>query len=58
MEFSTEQTELPMNEPNIDSRFKNVKEFKASDGSFYITNGRIELRDTDGNIVVLLDANG
>lgn len=57
-EFQLEQTSLPMDEPNTQQRFKNVKELKASDGSFRISKGRLELRDSSGNIVILLDANG
>lgn len=58
MEFSLQNTELPMNQPNTDQRFKNVKELKAGDGSFKLTSGKLELRDSNGNIVILLDANG
>lgn len=47
-----------MNQPNTDQRFKNVKELKAGDGSFKLTSGKLELRDSNGNIVILLDANG
>jgi uncharacterized protein YxjI len=59
MEFDLSQTpeQYPMQE-NTGERFKNVKELKAGDGSFLIRKGRLELRDTAGNIVILLDANG
>jgi hypothetical protein len=57
-EFILEPKPLEMAEPNTDKVFKNVKEFKASDGSFAIKEGRVEMRDTDGNIVILFDPNG
>lgn len=58
MEFVTNENPLVDENPNTDKVFKNVKELKASDGSFRIKDGRVELRDTAGNIVILLDANG
>lgn len=36
----------------------NVKKLTSGDGSFNIQNGRIELRDANNLIVILLDANG
>ena len=57
-EFSSSNEELLMDAPNNDKSFKNVKEIKSSDGSFAIRDGRLEMRDTAGNIVILLDPNG
>lgn len=57
-EFTLKYQPLAMDEPNTDKVFKNVKEIKASDGSFQIKDGRLELRDSSGNIVILMDANG
>lgn len=57
-EFTIEPQPLIDENPNTDKVFKNVKELKAGDGSFMIKEGRIELRDTAGNIVILMDANG
>ena len=58
-EFET--TPQPLDIPTSESNggaYKNVKEIKSGDGSFYIHEGAIELRDSSGNIVVLIDANG
>ena len=57
-EFTLQPSELPMERPNTDQNFKNVKEFRASDGSFAIKDGKTEFRDTSGNIVILIDPNG
>lgn len=51
MEFTIEPQPLIDENPNTDKVFKNVKEFKTSDGSFSIKDGRMEFRDTYGNIV-------
>jgi hypothetical protein len=52
----------PLQEPNSNMNgeyFKNVKEVKVGDGSFYVSqSGRVELRDSLGNISILLDPNG
>lgn len=37
---------------------RNVKEFSVGNSDFVIRNGRLEIRDSSGNIVVLIDANG
>jgi len=50
-EFKLEPQPLPMDEPNIQERYKNVKEFKTSDGTFQIKDGKIEFRDSDGNML-------
>lgn len=57
-EFTIEPQPLIDEKPNTEKRFKNVKEIKAGDGSFEIYEGKLVLRDSAGNIVVLLDANG
>jgi hypothetical protein len=57
-EFTVEPKsyDLPQEDPN-GGTFKNVKEIKAGDGSFYISGGKLELRDSIGNVVILMDAN-
>ena len=59
-EFTVEnaQLDIPQTPQNGDV-FKNVKELKAGNGNFYVdASGKITLRDTSGNIVVLIDPNG
>jgi hypothetical protein len=36
----------------------NIKRLRAGDGSFQIENGALKLRDSNGNVVVIIDANG
>ena len=47
--------QISRNNPEI---FNNIKRLRSGDGTFNIANGRIELRDSTGNIVVIIDANG
>jgi hypothetical protein len=55
-EFTIEPRSYEQQSTNGES-FKNVKEIKSGDGSFYISSGKIELRDSSGNVVILIDAN-
>jgi hypothetical protein len=57
-ELNIEQQPLNDESKNSPEIFNNVKKIRSGDGTFNIANGRIELRDASGNIVVLLDANG
>jgi hypothetical protein len=36
----------------------NIKRLRSGDGSFQIENGALKLRDSSGNVVVIIDANG
>jgi len=56
-EFTLEDTGLNTEEVGGFDQ-SNIKRLRAGDGSFEIVNGTIKLRDTSGNIVVLIDANG
>jgi len=62
MEFNTVENPLQEQPFNIEQvggeYFSNVKRIRSGDGSFLIANGKIELRDSSGNIIVLIDANG
>ena len=40
------------------SEIKDVRSFSMGDGVFKIINGRMEIRDSNGNIVILIDPNG
>lgn len=48
-EFEIQPSELPMNEPNKDQRFKNVKEIKIGDGTFSVKEGVLKV----GEITVI-----
>jgi len=56
-EFTLEDTGLNTEEVSGFDQ-SNVKRLRSGDGSFEIVNGKIILRDTDGNITFLADANG
>ena len=59
-EFNIEPTplDIPGNTPNGEV-LKNVKELKVANGNFYIDpSGKLELRDANGNVVILMDPNG
>ena len=60
MEFTQEPQ--PLDIPQIDQNggtYKNVKEIKSGDGSFYIdSSGKSEWRDSLGNVVIVIDPNG
>ena len=58
-EFQTTPKPLEMDEPTYQDRLKNLKELKVANGNFNIDeNGAMTLRDSAGNIVILLDPNG
>ena len=49
----------PINAPDQSGQYiDNVKRLRSGDGSFKLEQGALELRDSSGNIVVILDANG
>lgn len=56
------QEPRPLDLPNVNSNgesFKNIKEMKVGNGNFYVdASGKLELRDSSGNVVVVLDPNG
>lgn len=57
--FTIEETYQLEDNSNDDIQvLNNLKKIRSGDGTFNIAQGRIELRDSSGNIVVLLDANG
>ena len=57
-EFIIENKPLDTNKQSGDS-LKNIKELKAGNGNFYVdASGKIELRDTAGNVTVSIDPNG
>jgi hypothetical protein len=53
-----EITPIDGSSENTGKYLNNLKKLRAGNGSFNIENGRIELRDSSNNIIVLLDANG
>jgi len=58
-EFTLQETELNQDSIPVGGNiFNNVKRLSSGDGSFLISEGKIELRDSDGNVVVKFDANG
>jgi len=59
-EFNIEPQPLDIPQPNQNGEvLKNVKELKVANGNFYIDpSGKLELRDSNGNVVILLDPNG
>lgn len=59
-EFVTENKPLDLPQQNANGEsLKNVKEIKSGDGSFYVdTTGKSEWRDSNGNVVILIDPNG
>ncbi len=57
-EVTPRPLEIPTSEPNGGS-YKNIKEMKVGNGNFYVdASGKLELRDSSGNVVVVLDPNG
>jgi len=59
-EFNIEPQPLDIPQPNQNGEvLKNVKELKVANGNFYIDpSGKLELRDSNGNVVILMDPNG
>lgn len=53
-EFTIDPMELPMNNPNIDQVFKNVKEMSIGDGKVRIKDGAIIVSDETGTDRVLI----
>lgn len=45
-EFIVENVEIPMNQPNEDKVFKNVKELKIGDGTFWVKDGVLKIGNT------------
>ena len=58
--FATEDKALDNLDANKKSVgiYDNVKRFRAADGSYSFDNGVIRLRDSSGNVVIILDPNG
>lgn len=59
-EFFQEPRPLDLPQQNVNGEsFKNIKEMKVGNGNFYVdASGKLELRDSSGNVVVVLDPNG
>jgi len=59
-EFFQEPRPLDLLQQNANGEsFKNIKEMKVGNGNFYVdASGKLELRDSNGNVVVVLDPNG
>lgn len=50
--------DIPQN-PQNGEVLKNVKEMKIGNGAFYVdAEGKVEIRDSAGNVVILIDPNG
>lgn len=53
-DFTLQPTPLEMDDPNIDQRFKNVKELRISDGKVRIKDGAIIISDETGTDRVVI----
>jgi hypothetical protein len=53
-EFTLPKDNLEMSQPNIEQRFKNVKELKLGDGSVRIKDGAMIITDETGTDRVLI----
>lgn len=53
-DFTLQPTPLEMDDPNIDQRFKNVRELRISDGKVRIKDGAIIISDETGTDRVVI----
>jgi hypothetical protein len=53
-EFVLENEELPMDEPNTQQYFKNIKELKIGGGRWKQDSEALRMYDSDGNVVIYL----
>lgn len=54
MEFTSQPTELPMENPNTDQRFKNIKELKIGNGRWKQDNEALRMYDVNGVCVIYI----